>query len=121
MRKLIALLALAVLVTGPGALAKERNVTMTAAPVAPKVGQSWRVTIVVKMDGKLLYSPGKTPALRIISPAGRTITVRSTPTSRAGIYRARIVFPKAGTWRVLVVDRMTGRAYEFNPMKVRAA
>ena len=28
------------------------------------------------------------------------------------------MFPTAGVWRVLVVDRETGRSYEFN--KVRA-
>jgi hypothetical protein len=30
------------------------------------------------------------------------------------------MFPAAGLWRVLVVDRETGRSYEFNRMRVRA-
>src|SRR6266581_4538553 len=101
MRKLIALLALAALVAGPAALAKERNVAMIGAPVAPKAGQAWNATISVKIDGKLV--PGKTPILRIVSVAGRTINVPSRPTTKSGIYRARVVFPAAGMWRVIVV------------------
>jgi len=119
MRKLIALLALAALVSGPAALAKERNVSVIGAPVSPGAGQAWNATISVKMDGKL--AAGKTPVVRIVSAAGRTINVPSHSTTRSGIYRARVVFPAAGTWRVLVVDRETGRAYEFNRMRVRAA
>ena len=42
-------------------------------------------------------------------------------TPAVGIYRARVVFPTAGLWRVLVVDRYSGRAYEFSRVRVRAA
>ena len=115
MRKLIVAVGAAALLTAPAALAKERNVSMIA-PAAAKAGQAWMVTISVKMDGK--YAIGKAPAVRIISASGRAITIMSSPTTRAGIYRARVVLPTTGTWRVLVVDRMTGRSYEFH--KVRA-
>ena len=118
MRKLIVLVALAALVTAPAVLAKERNVQMIGAPIAPKAGQAWNATISVQIDGKL--QPGKAPIVRIVSAGGRTINVPSRATTEAGIYRARVVFPSAGTWRVIVVDRETGRAYEFNRMKVRA-
>jgi hypothetical protein len=119
MRKLIFVLALAALVTGSAALAKERNISMIGAPVAPKAGQAWTVTISVKMDGKL--AAGKAPSVRIVSTAGRAISVKSQATTRAGIFRARVVFPRAGTWRVIVYEPETGRAYEFNRMRVRAA
>ena len=32
-----------------------------------------------------------------------------------------IVFPTRGEWRVIAVDRDSGRAYEFSRMRVRAA
>jgi hypothetical protein len=118
MRKLLVLLALAALVPATAALAKERNVSMSGAPVAPKAGHAWTATIAVKMDGR--YRPGKAPAVRLINGAGKVWTTTSTPTLRAGIYRARLMFPAAGMWRVLVVDRETGRAYEFRRMRVRA-
>jgi hypothetical protein len=118
MRKLIVLLGVSALVSAPAALAKERNVRMIGAPTAPKAGQAWTATISVKMDGH--YRIGKAPAVRLINAAGRAITVASAPTSRTGIYRARIVFPTAGMWRVLVLDRVTGRSYEVHRMQVRA-
>jgi hypothetical protein len=117
MRKLIVLLALAALVSATAALAKERNVSMIGAPVAPKAGHAWTATIAVKMDGR--YTPGKAPAVRLINGAGNVWTTTSTPTARAGIYRARLLFPAAGMWRVLVVDRETGRSYEFHRIRVR--
>jgi hypothetical protein len=120
MRKLIVSLGVAALVSAPAALAKERNVAMTAAPVAPKAGQAWTATITVKVDGRLFASRGSTPAVRIIRADGKAITVVSTSTARPGVYRARLMFPTAGMWRVLVVDRSTGRSYEFHRMQVRA-
>jgi hypothetical protein len=118
MRKLIVALGIAALVSAPAALAKERNLSMIGAPVSPKAGQAWTATIAVKMDGR--YTIGKSPAVRIINRAGKVLTILSTPTAGAGIYRARVMFPTAGTWRVLVVDRETGRSYEFHRMTVRA-
>jgi hypothetical protein len=118
MRKLIVIVVLGLLVSGPAALAKERNLTMLGAPTAPKAGQAWNATISVKMDGKL--ATGRAPTVRIVSPAGRAIDVASRATLRDGIYRASVVFPAAGMWRVIVVDNETGRAYEFARMKVRA-
>jgi hypothetical protein len=118
MRKLIALLALAALAAAPTALAKDRNISMIGAPAAPKAGQAWYATISIKVDGKL--QPGRTPVVRLVSAAGRTINVPSRATQRTGIYRARVVLPNAGMWRVIVLDRETGRAYEFSRMRVRA-
>jgi hypothetical protein len=118
MRKLIVLVGLGLLASSPAALAKERNVQMIGAPTAPKAGQAWNAMISVKMDGKL--SPGRAPVVRLISTRGRTVNVPSRATLTAGIYRARFAFPTAGTWRVIVIDRETGRAYEFARLKVRA-
>jgi len=117
MRKLILALGAAALLTAPAALAKERNVSMIGAPASPKAGQAWNATISVKMDGR--YAPGKAPVVRLIRGA-KVVSVTTTPTSKAGIYRARLTFPTFGMWRVLVVDRETGRSYEFNRVRVRA-
>ena len=90
---------------------------MIGAPFAPKAGQAWTATIAVKMDGR--YTVGNSPAVRLINGT-KALTIVSRPTARAGIYRARLMFPTPGMWRVLVVDRETGRSYEFNRMRVRA-
>ena len=119
MRRIAALVVLAALAAAPAALAKERNLSMIGAPAAPKAGQAWTATIKVTIDGTLVEGMG--PMVRIVSSSGKTIRVASQATSKAGIYRARVVFPTAGTWRVLVLDRYSGRSYEFNRVRVRAA
>ena len=119
MRMLIVAAGLALLVAAPAALAKERNLQLLGTATSAKQGRAWNVTISVKVDGKLV--PGKTPAVRIISSTGRVLTMPSHATERLGIYRAAVVFPRAGTWRVIVIDRENGRAYEFGRMRVLAA
>jgi hypothetical protein len=89
------------------------------APTSPRAGQSWNATISAKLDGKLVA--GETPALRILNAAGRAITFATRATARTGIYRATVVFPRAGSWRVIVLDRQTGRAYEFGKVRVLTA
>ena len=118
MRKLAAVAAAALLVGSPAALAKDRNLQIVGAPTFPRAGQAWHATISVKVDGRLM--PGMTPTVRIIGSTGRVVSVNSFSTAKLGIYRATVVFPAAGTWRVLVVDRQTGRAYEFGRMSVRS-
>jgi hypothetical protein len=117
MRKLIAVLAVAALASAPAALAKERNVKMFG-PTSATAGKAWNGTISVKIDGK--PADGMGPMVRIISGSGQTISIPSRATGKTGIYRVRVVFPSAGTWRVIVVDRYSGRAYEFARMKVQA-
>ena len=119
MRKLILFAALASVVAAPAALAKERSISMIGAPVAPKAGQAWTATIKVTIDDKLVEGMG--PMVRVISAAGKRIYVPSRATPAVGIYRARVVFPTAGLWRVLVVDRYSGRSYEFGRVRVRVS
>ena len=119
MRKLSVLAVLAALVAAPAATAKERNITMAAADVAPKAGRPWTATLRVVVDGT--PAPGVGPMVRIVSRAGKTVYIASRRTAKAGIYVARIVFPTAGSWRLIAVDRYSGRAYEFKRVTVRAA
>ena len=119
MRKLSVLAVLVAFALAPAALAKERNISLAAAPFSPKAGHVWTATLTVLIDGE--PADGLGPMMRIVSRTGKTMYIASQPTAQAGVYRARIVFPKAGTWRVIVVDRYSGRSYEFNRVKVRAA
>ena len=64
MRKLILLAALAAVVAAPAALAKERNISMIGAPVAPKAGQAWTATLRVVIDGQ--PADGVGPMIRIV-------------------------------------------------------
>jgi hypothetical protein len=122
MRKLIVFTALAALICVPAALAKERNIALAGKPSAAKAGQAWTATISVTIDKK--PQAGKAPTIRLINLAissGGVVNITARPTSKLGVYRARVAFPSAGTWRVVVIDRMTGRAYSFGRTTVRAA
>ncbi len=119
MRKLIALAALAALVSVPAALAKERNMALTGVPTAPKAGKAFTVTISATRDRQ--PAAGKAPTVRLLSSSISVININARETEQIGVYRARIVFPNAGTWRVVVIDRMTGRAYPFGRVRVRAS
>ena len=122
MQKLIAFAVLAALATAPAALAKERNIELMGKPSATKAGKLWTATVSVTIDRQ--PSTGRTPTIRLlnnsISSAGRVVNVTTRATAMPGVYRARVAFPSVGTWRVVVVDRETNRAYSFGLTRVRA-
>jgi hypothetical protein len=121
MQKLIAVAAVAACATAPVALAKERNVALAGKPSVAKAGKAWTATVTVTRDRQ--PDVGQAPVIRLlnnsISTAGRVVNVTTRATEMPGVYRARVVFPSAGTWRVVVVDRMTTRAYPFGQTRVR--
>ena len=122
MRKLIVFTALTSLICVPAAFAKERNLALTGKPSVTKAGKAWTATVRVTIDKK--PQAGKAPTIRLInqsiSTAARVVNISARPTSELGVYRARVAFPTAGTWRVVVIDRMTGRAYSFGRTAVRS-
>jgi hypothetical protein len=123
MRKLIVCTALAAVICVPAALAKERNIALAGKPSVAKAGQVWTATVSVTRDKQ--PQAGKAPTIRLISmsisTAGRVVNISARPTAKLGVYRARVAFPSAGLWRVVVIDTMTGRAYSFGRTTVRAA
>jgi hypothetical protein len=124
MRKLIVLGVLAAFVSAPAALAKERNVALAGKPSVAKAGQAWTATVRVTRDKQ--PDAGRAPTIRLInlsvsSTGSSVVNIKSRATSQVGVYRARVAFPSAGLWRVVVIDAMTGRAYSFGRTTVRAA
>ena len=122
MRRLIVLATLAALVAAPAALAKERNIALKGVPSSTTAGKASIAIISVTRDR--VPQAGRAPTVRLInnsiSTAGRVVNIVSSATSSVGVYRARVVFPSAGTWRIVVIDRETGRAYSFGRINVRA-
>jgi len=123
MRKLIVFAVLAAFVSAPAASAKERNVALAGKPTRTTAGKAWSATVSITRDKR--PDAGSAPTIRLInnsiSTAGRVVNIRTRATSNVGVYRARVVFPSVGMWRVVVIDSMTGRAYSFGRTSVRAA
>ena len=121
MRKLVAFAALAALVAAPAAIAKERNLALTGKPSVTSAGKASWVTITVTRDKQ--PDAGRSPIVRLVSnssvsTSSRVVNIVARATTKMGVYRARVVFPSAGTWRVTVIDATTGRAYAFGTTRV---
>ena len=121
MRKLVVFAAFAALVTAPAALAKERNLALAGKPSVTTAGKASQVTITVTRDRQ--PDAGRSPIVRLISTSAvstssRVVNIVARATTKMGVYRARVVFPSAGTWRVTVIDATTGRAYAFGTTRV---
>jgi hypothetical protein len=121
MRKLVAFAALAALVAAPAAIAKERNLALTGKPSVTTAGKASQVTVTVTRDKQ--PDAGRSPIVRLVSSSSvsassRVVNIVARATTKMGVYRARVVFPSAGTWRVTVIDATTGRAYAFGTTRV---
>jgi hypothetical protein len=66
-------------------------------------GQPWNVTIRVLQHGRTPMADAK-PEVRIRNSAGKLIVFKARETKTVGSYRARVVFPKAGRYRIGVYD-----------------
>jgi hypothetical protein len=102
-RRLLLLIPLALLLAAPAALAggfATAGLSSTPAGIAP--GQPWKVDITVLQHGRTPLQ-GLTPKVRIRS-GGTTREFTAAPTRKAGVYRAEVVFPKAGRWDYEVLD-----------------
>src|SRR5262245_24511016 len=108
-RRIIILAAAAALVCAGTALAGGwATVKLSSLPKGLSAGEPWVVDITVLQHG-LATQPlsGLSPTVTIRKVAVRAPsasrpvakTFRARPTGKVGVYRARVVFPSAGTWR----------------------
>ena len=120
MRKLIVLGVLAAFVSAPAALAKERNIALAGKPSATKAGVAWTATVRVTRDK--MPDAGRAPTIRLINLAvsntgSNVVNITARATSQVGVYRARVVFPRAGTWRWTIWDGFS-RTHTYAPVRV---
>ena len=86
-------------VAGAGGFATA-GLSSTPEGVAP--GQPWKVDITVLQHGRTPLE-GLTPRVRI-SSGDKTREFAAKPTGKPGVYRAEVVFPRAGRWDYEVLD-----------------
>ena len=86
-------------------------------------GQPWVVTIRVLQHGRTPMSDAK-PEVRIRNAAGKLLVFKARRTARVGSYRARVVFPAAGRYRLGVYDGFPyaecARVHTFEPIVIAA-
>ena len=132
-RSLIIVAAAVALVCASTALAGNwATVRLSSSPKGLSADEPWVVNITVLQHGlasQPLCCLKPTVTIRRVAKARSTsaalkksLTFRAKPTSRTGVYRARVVFPEAGTWRYQVYDAFTmfggARTHKFAPVKI---
>ena len=109
------------------------TVKLSSSPKGLTAGEPWIVNITVLQHGlasqplcclKPTVTIRRVARVRSTSAIRKPLTFRARPTSRTGVYRARVVFPRAGTWRYEVFDAFTeyggARTHKFAPVKILA-
>jgi hypothetical protein len=134
MRKALIIVAAAVALAcaGTAVAGGWATVKLSSLPKGMSAGEPWVVEITVLQHGlasqplcclsptltiRKVAAPRSTSARSAVSK-----TFRARPTGRTGVYRARVVFPSAGTWRYEVWDGFTryggARTHTFAPVRI---
>jgi hypothetical protein len=133
-RRALIVAALAALVCAGTALAGGwATVKLSSTPKGLAAGEPWVVEITVLQHGlatqplcclKPTVTIRRVAGARFTSAALESRTFTARPTGRTGLYRARVVFPRAGTWRYEVYDGFTqyggARTHRFAPVTITA-
>ena len=119
MRTLVAALAATAVLLPAAALAGGwATVQLSSTPKGAQAGTPWVVTLTVPQHGVTPLA-GVTPEIRIAQGTlRRAFTAR--PTAKTGVYRARVVFPRAGTWRWTIWDGFS-REHTYSPVRIAPA
>ncbi len=126
MKRIVLLLVVAAGLVLPG-VARAGCMATVGLSSLPKPGlepgQPWIVTIRVLQHGRTPMANAK-PAVRIRNAAGKLFVFKAKPTARVGSYRARVVFPAAGRYRLAVYDGFPyaecARVHTFKPVVIAA-
>jgi hypothetical protein len=116
MRKLVVIVvALAVLVPATALAGGWATVQLSSTPKGAKAGVPWVVTLTVLQHGETPLADLQ-PHVRIVQGTlARQFLAR--PTAKTGVYRARVVFPRAGMWRWSIWDGFT-RTHTYKAVRV---
>ncbi len=135
MRKSLIVAAVVALTCASTALAGGwATVKLSSSPKGLVADQPWVVDVTVLQHGlasqplcclKPTVTIRRVGSVRVASTIGKKpLTFKARPTGRTGVYRARVVFPSAGTWRYEVYDAFTeyggARTHRFAAVKILA-
>jgi hypothetical protein len=93
------------------------TVSLSSTPNGLRAGQMWDLRLTVLQHGR---TPLVGVVPRVQLQQGKTVrTIVARPTGKAGVYRARVVFPSAGTWRWQIDDGFS-QVHRYYPVKIAA-
>jgi hypothetical protein len=110
----------ACLAAAPASAGGSATVGVGPLPDGTRPGEAWLAELTILQHGRTPLV-GVEPTLTITKAEDTTTrTFRARPTSRPGVYRARVVFPSAGTWRYVVDDDFSAR-HTFAAVRIGGA
>jgi hypothetical protein len=122
MKRFLALAVMALAVPQLAAAGGWATVKLSSTPVGMHAGQVWDVRVTVLQHGQ-------TPLADVIPKVTirngtKAVAFTARPTTKIGVYRARVVFPTAGLWRYSVWDGFTeyggARTHTYAPIRIAA-
>jgi len=112
MRKLLAALAISLLLPSAAAAGGFATVGLDAPPDGSR---SWPVELTILQHGRTPLD-GIDPKVIVEHGSVRRVFA-AEPAGKPGVYRAEVVFPAPGTWHYVVDDGFTAR-HTFPPVRV---
>ena len=94
------------------------TVQLSSTPAKSRAGVPWVVSLTVLQHGMTPLADVQ-PVVRIVQGTTKRSFV-ARPTAKTGVYRARVVFPRAGMWRWSIWDGFS-RTHTYKPVRVAAA
>jgi hypothetical protein len=127
MKRLASALALATAVLAVGAQVvfawpDDARANLSSTPTGLAAGETWTVDISFVSQGRVI-SPDSIRPLVVVNDVttGETRTFESHATGVAGVFRADVVFPRAGTWSYEVAPSAYGPFVAYPAVNVKAA
>ena len=84
-------------------------------------GRTWNVLVTPLQHGRTMLLDAK-PRIEIRNGTGAWTVFRAVKTAKVGTYKARVVFPRAGTWRLRVWDGFEphcARFHSYAPLTIK--
>ena len=117
-RLVVTAVVVAVLVPATALAGGWATVQLSSTPKGARAGVPWVVDLTVLQHGVTPLAQVR-PEVRIAQGTlARTFLAR--PTAKTGVYRARVVFPRAGTWRWSIWDGFS-RTHTYKAGRVAPA
>jgi hypothetical protein len=96
------------------------TVGLSSTPAGTAPGSPWSVDVEVLQHGRTPLQDVE-PAVIVTDAAGKSTRFDATPTGKPGVYRAEVVFPKAGEYSYAVDDGFIGAVHNFPSVTIGAA
>jgi hypothetical protein len=127
MKRLASALALATTVMAVGAQVVfawpgDARANLSSTPTGLAAGETWTVDITFVSQGRVLSPDSIRPVVVVQEvTTGATRTFETRATGVAGVFRADVVFPRAGTWSYKVAPSEYGPFFAYPAVNVKAA